>query len=141
MSANLRLQRLHAASLCALAVAILLLASLAVRAYQRREVIKRIASEFERLNARVVIAGYEDSARWPIALPVVQEILTHRSQAEVFMYDPATTEQVLDAVEQRPEVKRIWVNLNVFDRSMQTEIEQRIPGMDVIMYTPGPGMK
>lgn len=128
-------------ALCALGVAVVIAAFLGARAYQRRAAFQRMLSDFESLGAKVVIAGYGNPSRSPIKIPIIDEILTHRSQAEVFMYDPATAEQVLVKAEQYPDIKRIWVNLNVFDRSMRERIEKRMPGMDVVMYTPGPGMK
>lgn len=128
-------------SLCALGAAVVVAALLCVRAYQRRVAVQGMFSEFERLEAKVVIAGYADSSRSPIKVPIIREILTHRSQVELFMYDPATAEQVLEKAEQYPDIQRIWVNMNVFDRAMGARIEERMPGMDVIFYTPGPGMK
>ena len=114
---------------------------LGVRAYQQRSARQRWSSEFERLDARVIIAGDGGSADSRIQIPILSEILTHRSQPELFLYNPKTVDEVLDKAQQYPELKRIWVNLNVFDRSMRNRIEERMPGMDVIFYTPGPGMR
>ncbi|MFO1091834.1 MAG: hypothetical protein U0992_00775 [Planctomycetaceae bacterium] len=138
MAARMSARRL---SLCALGLALLVATFVGVRAYQRRAAFQRMISDFERLGAKVMVAGYANRASSPIKLPIIDEILTHRSQAELFMYDRATADQVLAKAEQCPDIKRIWVNLNVFDRSMEGRIEQRMPGMRVVFYTPGPGMK
>ena len=43
---------------------------------------------------------------------------------------------VLAKAAEQPGLKRIWVDLTVFDRSMADRIEQQMPGMAVIFYTP-----
>jgi hypothetical protein len=115
--------------------------SLGVRSYRSQAAHKRMVAKLQRLNARVETFGYQDPSRSRIQIPIIREILTHHSQVEMFLYDASTAEQVIDIAREHPEIKRIWVNLNVFDRSMEKKIEQRIPGMRVQFYTPGPGMR
>lgn len=112
-----------------------------VRGYRDYAARERWSAEFQRLDARVVIAGYGGSSESPVQIPVLSEILTQRSQAELFVYNPKTVDEVLDKAQRYPELKRIWVNMNVFERSMRDRIEERMPGMDVVFYTPGPGMQ
>jgi hypothetical protein len=100
---------------------------------------RRWTREMERLGARVVVAGYEDSTRGFGRVPVVGEILTHRNQVELFVDDLETIDAVLARAAENPDLKRIWLDLTVFDRSVQSRIEQELPGMDVVPYTPGAG--
>lgn len=132
----MRLLAWMAVGLCVLAGSFL-----GVRAYQRYAAQQRWVSEFQRLNARVLTLSYADPARSQVRIPVINELLSHRSQAELFLYDAKTADQVLEKAKDFKELKRIWVNLNVFDRSMQKTIENTLPGMEVQFYTPGPGMR
>lgn len=140
-STTRRMSRLRRIAFAAIGVSALVATLLGVSSYQRYSARQRWSSEFERLDARVTIAGYENTGRWPIRVPILSEVLTHHSQAELFLYNPETVDEVLDKAQTYPELKRIWVNLNVFDRSMGGRIEERMPGMDVVFYTPGPGMR
>jgi hypothetical protein len=136
-----RIRPLRVLASLAVAVALLTALFLGVRFYQRHTAQKQLVSEFQRLNARVIVLSYAAPAGSGIRIPILNESLTHHRQAELFLYDAKTADEALDKARAHPEIKRIWVNLNVFDRSMQKTIEERIPGMTVQFYTPGPGMR
>jgi len=129
--------------LAAGAIALTLIVAIALgwTLYQHHRARQQLVSELQRLNARVITLGYQDSSRSQVRIPILNEILTHHSQAELFLYDAKTADEALDVAARHPEIKRIWVNLNVFDRSIQQTIEAKLPGMPVQFYTPGPGMR
>ena len=136
-----RISWLRRLAIAAIGLSVLAALVVGVRGYRNYAARQRWSSEFQRLDARVVIAGYGGTADSPVQIPILNEILTQRSQAELFVYNPKTVDEVLNKAQQYPELKRIWVNMNVFDRSIGDQIEERMPGMDVVFYTPGPGMR
>ena len=101
---------------------------------------QRWMNDIEQLGARAHSAGYEDTSSGIGRVPILGELVTHRRQVELFLDNPATVDAVLDRATELPRLGRIWVDLTVFDRSMGDRIEQKLPGMDVIFYTPGPSM-
>lgn len=96
---------------------------------------QRFVAEMAQLGARVESLGYGRSSGIG-RIPILGEMLTTRSQIELFIDNPQTVDAVLDRAAEFPELKRIWVDLNVFERSIVGKIEQKLPGMDVIFYTP-----
>ncbi len=110
------------------------------RTYSQYAVEQRWMNDIEQLGARAHSAGYEDTSSGIGRVPILGEIVTHRSQVELFLDNPATVDAVLSRATELPRLGRIWVDLTVFDRSMGDRIEQKLPGMDVIFYTPGPSM-
>ncbi len=102
-------------------------------AYSQYAEEERIIDEMARLNASVTRAGYGNSSVFG-KVPVLRDFISYR-QLEVFLRNKATADEVLAKVSGYPQVKRVWVNLNAFERSMAGRIEAIRPGMDVIFYT------
>lgn len=127
-----------------LIVGLLLIAALAAapalwHAWQRGAAHRRWAASMERLGALVVIAGYEDTSRGIGRVPILGEVVTHRSQVELFIDDPETFDVVLQRAAENPDLKRIWLDLTKLDRSLQNRIRQEVPGVDIVCYTPAAG--
>lgn len=108
---------------------------LAYRMVSRYRVEQRWRNDMVQLGARVITAGYGTESRTLQRIPILRELFT-RSQIELFVNQPATVDAVLAKAAEQPGLKRIWVDLTVFDRSMADRIEQQMPGMAVIFYTP-----
>lgn len=102
-------------------------------AYSQYALEERIIEEMAALNAHVTRAGYGSTSVFG-RIPVLRDFISYR-QLEVFLRNKATADEVLDKVREYAQVKRIWVNLNVFERSMSGKIEAIRPGLDVIFYT------
>ena len=120
----------------ALAIAIAVSSSLlAYRVVSRYRAEQRWRNEMTQLGARVITAGYGTESRTLQRIPILREFFT-RSQIELFVDQLATVDAVLAKAAEQPGLKRIWVDLTVFDRSMADRIEQQMPGMAVIFYTP-----
>lgn len=118
---------------------ILLWALVAYRAYTRYAVEQRWMSEMERLGARTFSSGTENTSTGIGRVPVLGELVTHRRRIELFLDNPATVDAVLDKAAELPELPqlgRVWVDQTVFERSMADRIKQKLPGIDVIFYTP-----
>lgn len=97
---------------------------------------ERWKSELAAVGARAVTAGYKNTPSGIGRVPILGDVLRHRSQLELFLDNPATMDAVLDKAAELPQLRRIWVDLTVFDRSMKTRIQERLPDMDVVFYTP-----
>lgn len=123
----------------ALVIAAVTAAPMCWRAWQRRVEHRRWTTSIERLGALVVTAGYEDTSRGIGRVPILGEVVTHRSQVELFVDDPETFDAVLQRAAENPELKRVWLDLTKFDRSMQNRIRQEVPGVDIVCYTPAAG--
>ena len=93
-------------------------------------------NDVNRLGARAISAGYEDTSSGVGRVPILGEILTHRQQVELFLDNPVTADAVLDKAAELPQLGRIWVDLTVFDRSMADRIHQELPWVQVQFYTP-----
>ena len=102
-------------------------------AYSQYAMEEQIIDEMARLNARVVRAGYGSTSAIG-KIPVLRDFISYR-QLEVFLRDKTTADNVLAKVREYPQMKRVWVNLNTFERSVAGKIEAIRPGMDVIFYT------
>lgn len=96
---------------------------------------QRWRKDMTQLGARVIAAGYGTESRTLQRIPILREFFI-RSQIELVVDQPATIDAVLAKAAEQPGLKRIWVDLTVFDRSMADRIEQQMPGMAVIFYTP-----
>ncbi len=127
-----RLVRFLTAMALAIAVSSSLLAYRVVSRYRAEQ---RWRNEMTQLGARVITAGYGTESRTLQRIPILREFFT-RSQIELFVDQLATVDAVLAKAAEQPGLKQIWVDLTVFDRSMADRIEQQMPGMAVIFYTP-----
>lgn len=95
------------------------------------------SDEFARINVTAHLTGYEDrSASIFGSVPILGEILTHRSALNIFVDDPAELQPALDMATKCSMVERVWINLHVFDRAIEADIHKKLPGMKVQFYTP-----
>lgn len=120
----------------ALALLIVTFGVLAHRARTQYAIEERWKSELEALGARAITAGYSSAPFWIGRVPILGEFVSYRRQLELFLDNPATVDAVLDKAAELPQLRRIWVDLTVFDRSMAKRIEEKFPGMDMIFFTP-----
>ena len=127
-----RLARFLTAMVLTIAVIGSLLAFRIVSGYRAEQ---RWRNDMIQLGARVITAGYGTESRTLQRIPILREFFT-RSQIELFVDQSATVDAVLAKAAEQPGLKRIWVDLTVFDRSMADRIEQQMPGMAVNFYTP-----
>jgi hypothetical protein len=104
---------------------------LGVSAWLRHADELRWQREFQQLGAYAVTTGYENTSSGIGRVPVIGEIVTHRTQVELFLYDPASVDAVLDKAAECPNLGRIWVDLTELDRPIGDRIRQRLPGVDV----------
>lgn len=109
---------------------------LVVPFYSRYSAEQRWRSDIERLGARTVTAGYENTSSGIGRVPILGELVTHRRQIELFLDNPASVDAVLDKAMEFPQLGRIWVDMTVFERTMADRIHQKLPGMNVQFYTP-----
>lgn len=111
-------------------------AVLGYRAYSQHAAEQRWKNDVRRLGARVIVAGYDNTSFGIGRVPILGELIGHRRQLEVFLDNPATADAVLDKATECPQLGRVWIDMTVFERSMADRVQQRLPGMHVIFYTP-----
>lgn len=115
---------------------ILLCAIVAYRAYTRYAFEQNWMSDMERLGARTFSSATENTSTGIGRVPVLGEIVTHRRRVDLFIDNPATVDAVLDKATELPQLGRVWVNLNVFERSVADRIQQKLPRVNVVFYKP-----
>lgn len=97
---------------------------------------ERWASEFATIGVSASMSGAKDRSSSIFgSVPILGDILTHRSSLNFFVDDPAELDPALEMGAKCPLLARVWVQLNVFDRSVEAEIQKKLPGMSVQFYT------